>query len=324
MFVVRSIVVAASIVLTAAAVPAAATDYYPNHTVKIIVPFGAGGPADVYSRQIAQVLSARLKQSVVVENRTGGGGVVGAAAVAKSPPDGYTLLVISNALTANETLIPNRPYVLTRDFAPVAPLNYSELVMVVPPSIPVENLQSFIAFVRKRPGQLSYASAGTGTPYHMAGELFKKMTGTNMIHLQYPVSGELRDAVLDGRIDMTFDAITTMAPNVLAGKVRALGTSAASRSRVLPDVPTIAEAGVPGFDAVLWLGIVAPAATPRPVVELLNTAINQAIASAELADAWARQGANPMTMTPDEFGAFMRRDVAKWAQVARFAGAIGQ
>jgi tripartite-type tricarboxylate transporter receptor subunit TctC len=321
----QRIAVAALLALgaAAAAVPAAAQDY-PNHPIKLIVPFGAGGPGDVFSRQVAQFLPDILKQSVVVENRPGAASIIGADAVAKSAPDGYTLLTISNTLTANETLFPHRSYVLTRDFVPVATLNYSELVMVVHPSLPAHNLQEFIALAKAEPGQLNYASSGTGTPYHMAAELFKKMTGTDIVHVPHRASGDQRNAVLGGHIDMTFDAITTMAANVQAGQVRALGTSAAKRSKVLPDVPTIAEAGVPGFDAVIWLGITAPAGTPEPIVDKLNAAINQTIARPEIVAAWEKQGATPMTMTPAEFGAFLRKDIEKWAQVAKFSGAVAQ
>jgi tripartite-type tricarboxylate transporter receptor subunit TctC len=322
MLFVRRVAIAVSLTLGAATVVPAAD--YPSRPVKIIAPFGVGGPADVYSRQVAQLLSAQLRQTFAVENRAGGAAVIGAGAVAKSAPDGYTLLAISNALTANETLAPNRPYVLMRDFVPVATLNYSELVMVVHPSMPANDLQAFIAFAKKRPGQLSYGSSGVGTPYHMAAELFKKMTGTNIVHVSFRASGDLRESILDGHLDMTFDAITTMVANVQAGKVRALGTSAATRSKVLPDVPTIAEAGVPGFDAVLWLGIVAPAGTPRPIVNQLNATINQIIARPEIADDWARQGATPMTMTPAEFDVFLRKDIEKWMRVARFSGALSQ
>src|SRR5215470_3007672 len=279
----QRIAIAALLALSAAvaAAPADAQDY-PNHPIKIIVPFGAGGPGDVFTRQVAQFLPELLKQSVVAENRPGAASVIGADVAAKSAPDGYTLLTISNTLTANETLYPHRPYVLMRDFVPVATLNYSELVMVVHPSVPAKNLQEFIALAKARPGQLNYASAGTGTPYHMAAELLKKMTGIDIVHVPHRASGDQRNAVLGGHLEMTFDAITTMAANVQAGQVRALGTSAATRSRVLPDVPTIAEAGVPGFDAVIWLGIVAPAGTPKPIVDRLNAAINQTIARAEI------------------------------------------
>ncbi len=309
--------------LAAAVVPADAQDY-PNHPIKIIAPFGAGGPGDVFSRQVAQFLGEQLKETVVVENRPGAASIIGADAVAKSAPDGYTLLTVSNTLTATETLFPTKSYVLMRDFVPVAPLNYSELVMVVHPSVPAKNLQEFIALAKAKPGQLNYASSGTGTPYHMAAELFKKMTGTDIVHVPHRASGDQRNAVLGGHIEMTFDAITTMAPNVQAGLVRALGTSAATRAKVLPDVPTIAEAGVPGFEAVIWLGIMAPAGTPKPIVDKLNAAINQTIARPEIVSAWERQGATPMTMTTAEFDAFLRKDIEKWAQVAKFSGAISQ
>jgi tripartite-type tricarboxylate transporter receptor subunit TctC len=315
---------AVALLLTLPAAAQAVAQDYPDHPVRIIAPFGVGGPADVFSRQVALFLSALLKQAVVVENRAGGAAIIGADAAAKSAPDGYTLLTISNALTANETLFPNKPYVLMRDFVPVAGFNYSELVMVVHPSVPAQNLQEFVALAKAKPGQLKYASAGVGTPYHMAAELFKKMTGTDIVHVPHRASGDQRAAVLDGRIEMTFDAITTMAANVKNGKVRAIGTSAATRSRVLPDVPTIAEAGVPGFEAVIWLGIMAPAGTPKPIVDKLNVAINQAIALPEISAAWERQGATPMTMTPAEFATFLRKDIEKWAQVAKFSGAIGQ
>jgi tripartite-type tricarboxylate transporter receptor subunit TctC len=323
--IIRTFVIIQIAIALLLALPAAAVDLdYPDHPVRIIAPFGTGGPADIFSRQVALFLSAQLRQAFVVENRTGGAAVLGANEVAKSPPDGYTLLTISNALTAGETLFPNKPYVLMRDFAPVAPFNYSELVMVVHPSVPANNLQEFVALARANPGQLNYASAGAGTPYHMAAELFKKMTGTDIVHVPHRASGDQRKAVLDGRIEVTFDAITTMAAKVKSGDVRALGTSAATRSRVLPDVPTIAEAGVPGFDAAVWLGLVAPAGTPKPVVDALNAAISETVARTDIGASWRRQGATPMTMTPAEFDAFLRKDIEKWAQVARFSGAVGQ
>ena len=221
---------------------------YPNKTVRIIVPFGAGGPADVFSRQLAQHLSESLKQSFVVEDRPGAGSIIGSDAVAKSPPDGYTLLTMSNTHTVNESLTPNKPFQLMRDFVPVAGINYSDLVMVIHPSVPAKDLKEFIALAKSKPGELNYASSGPGTPYHMAGELFKSLSGTNLVHVPHKASGEMRNSVIGGHVQMTFDAITTMTSNVKAGQVRALGTSAAKRSTVLPDVPTIAEAGVPGYE----------------------------------------------------------------------------
>ncbi len=301
--------------------PVAAETDYPSRPIRIIAPFGAGGPGDVFSRQLAQYLPQVLKQAVVVEDRPGAASIIGTDAVAKSAPDGYTLLTVSNTLTTNETLFPNRPYVLMRDLVPVATLNYSELVMVIHPSVPAKNLTEFIAYAKSKPAQLNYASAGGGTPYHMAGELFKAMTGVEMVHVPHKASGDARNSVIGGHIEMMFDAITTMAPNVLAGQVRALGTSALTRSKVLPDVPTISEAGVPGFEATIWLGMMAPAGTPKPIIDKLNEAINVTIKRPEIVAAWERQGATPMVMTAQEFDTFMRKDIEKWANVVKLSGA---
>src|SRR4249920_1081621 len=314
-----ALTLAASLVLPLSPAVAQAQDY-PAHPVKIVVPFGAGGPADVYSRVLAQHLSDALKQPFVVEDRPGAGSIIGTDAVAKSAPDGYTLLAMSNTHTTNESLIPNKPFQLMRDFVPVAGINYSDLVMVVHPSVPAKDLKEFIAFAKSKPGELNYASSGAGTHYHMAGELFKAMSGTNLVHVPHKASGEARNSVIGGHVQMMFDAITTMTPNVKAGQVRALGTSAAKRSTVLPDVPTIAEAGVPGYEATIWLGIMAPAATPKAIVEKLNAEINKVIARPDVKEAWAKQGAVPMIMTPAEFDKYLRADIDKWAKVVKMSG----
>src|SRR5712672_2914964 len=245
---------ALAILLCPSQVPA---QTYPSKSVKVVVPFGAGGPADVYARVLAQHLTEALKQSFVIENRPGAGALIGTDAVAKSAPDGYTLLVMSNAHTTNESLIPNKPFQLMRDFVPVAGINYSDLVMVVHPSVPAKDLKEFIAYAKSKPGELNYASSGTGTPYHMAGELFKAMSGTNVVHVPHKASGEARNSVIGGHVQMMFDAVTTMTPNVQAGQVRALATTGLKRSELMPDVPTVAEAGVPGYEATIWLGVMA-------------------------------------------------------------------
>jgi tripartite-type tricarboxylate transporter receptor subunit TctC len=288
--------------------------------VKIVVPFGAGGPADVYARVVAQHLSEALKQPFVVEDRPGAGSIIGSDAVAKSPADGYTLLVMSNTHTTNETLIVNKPFVLMRDFVPVAGINYSELVMVIHPSVPAKDLGEFIAYAKARPGELNYASSGTGTPYHMAAELFKAMSGTNLIHVPHKASGEARNSVIGGHVQMMFDAITTMAENVKAGQVRALGTSASRRSSVLPEIPTIAEAGVPGYESTIWIGIMAPAGTPTVVIDKLNSEINKVIERPDVKEAWDKQGAVPLRMSPAEFDKYLRADIEKWAQVIKVSG----
>src|SRR6186997_2525134 len=269
--------------------PASAQNY-PNHPVKLIVPFGAGGPADVYARVLAQHLSEETKQSFVVEDRPGAGSIIGTDAVAKSAPDGYTLLVMSNTHTTNESLLPNKPFQLMRDFVPVATVNYSDLLMVVHPSVSAKSVKEFIDLAKKEPGKLNYASSGPGTPYHMAGELFKALAGVDIVHVPYKGSSGARTDMLGGQMQMMFDAITTMAPHVQAGKLRALGTSGKVRSSVLADVPTVAEAGVPGYEAVIWLGIMAPAGTPRAIVERLNAEITKATGAAEMRAAWAKQG----------------------------------
>jgi tripartite-type tricarboxylate transporter receptor subunit TctC len=305
--------------LLATTVPVAAQDY-PARQVRIIVPFGAGGPADVYARVLAQHLSEELKQSFIVENRPGAGSIIGTDAVAKSAPDGYTLLLMSNTHTTNESLVATKPFRLMQDFVPVAPINYSDLIMVVHPTVPAKNLKDFIALAKGKPGDLNYASSGAGTPYHMAGELFKAMSGTSIQHVPHKASGEARSAVLGGHVQMMFDAITTMTTNVTAGQVRALATTGTRRSALTPDVPTVAEAGVPGYEATIWLGVMAPAGTPKPVVDKLNAEINKVIARPDVKDAWAKQGAVPMAMTPAAFDAYLRADIERWAKVVAQSG----
>jgi tripartite-type tricarboxylate transporter receptor subunit TctC len=227
---------------------------------------------------------------------------------------------MSNTHTTNESLAANKPFQLMRDFVPVAGINYSDLVMVVHPSVPAKDLKEFIAYAKANPGKLNYGSSGAATPYHMAGELFKAMTGTDLVHVPHKASGEMRSSVIGGHVQMAFDAITTMASNVKAGQVRALGTSAAQRSSVLPDVPTVAEAGVPGYESTIWLGIMAPAGTPKAIVDKLNAEIVKAVNRPDVKEAWDKQGAVPLVMTPAEFDTYLRKDIEKWAQVVKTAG----
>ncbi|MGL3209631.1 tripartite tricarboxylate transporter substrate binding protein [Bradyrhizobium sp. BR 1433] len=290
---------------------------YPARPVRIIVPFGPGGPADVVARQIGSILQESLGQPFVVENRTGAGGVIGTLEVAKAPADGYTLLMMSNTQTANESLVPQRKYELMRDLTPIASLNTSDLVIVVHPAVQAKTLQEFIALAKARPGKLNYASSGQGTPYHMAGELFKAMAGIDVVHVPYRNSGEARGGVIGGQVQMMIDAVPAMAPNVAENQVRALATTGKIRSTALPNVPTVIEAGVSGYEATIWLGLMAPAGTPKPIVDKLNAAVNAAIRRPEVEKLWAAQGAVPMTMTPEAFGAFLRADIVKWAGVVK-------
>jgi tripartite-type tricarboxylate transporter receptor subunit TctC len=310
----------ALVALTAITLPAAAQEY-PSRNVKIIVPFGPGGPADIYARFLGQHLSEALKQPFVIENRPGAGAVIGTDEVAKSAPDGYTLLMMSNTHTTNETLIPNKPYQLMRDFAPVSPVNYSDLVMVVHPSLLVKDLKEFIALAKAKPGGLNYASSGPGTPYHMAGELFKAMSSTDIVHVPHRASGEARNSVMGGHVQMMLDAISTMAPTIQGGQVKALGVTGKKRSSILPDVPTIDEAGVPGYEATIWLGLMAPKGTPQPIVEKLNAEVTKVLNRSNVKEAWAKQGVETMTMTPAEFDTYLRDDIEKWASVVKVSGA---
>jgi tripartite-type tricarboxylate transporter receptor subunit TctC len=309
-------------VLTAALVAGPAwAQTYPTKPVKIISPFSAGGPADIYARYLGQRLEKPLGQSFVVENRVGGGGIIGADAVAKSAPDGYTLLVMSNTHTVNESLVTKKPYKLMTDLVPVAPLNYSDLLLVVNPAVPAKNLKELLDLAKANPGKLNYASSGPGTPYHMAGELFKAMAGVNIVHVPHKESSGARTSVMGGQVEMMFDAITVMAKLAEAGKVRAIASSGKTRSAVMPDIPTVSEAGVPGYDAVIWLGIMAPAGTPKPIVDRLNAEIAKVVSNPEVKADWAKQGAVPMTMTPDQFAQYLRDDIEKWAKVVKVSGA---
>src|SRR2546426_8003708 len=293
----------------------------PAKPVKIVVPSSTGGPADIYARFIGDRLQKTLAQPFVVENRPGAGAIIGTDAVAKSAPDGYTLLMMSNTHTVNESLISNKPYSLMRDLAPISPINYSDLLLVVNPSVPAQNLKELIALAKAKPGVLNYASSGPGTPYHMAGELFKAMAGIDVVHVPHKGNAEARTSVIAGDVQMMFDAITTMAQLSRAGKVRAIATSGRTRSTIMPEVPTVSEAGVPGYESVIWLGLMAPAATPKPNIEKLNLEIQRIIRLPDVKEVWAKQGAVPIHMTSAEFGKFLEEDIQKWAKVVKVSGA---
>lgn len=296
---------------------AAKADDYPSRPVKIIVPFGAGGPTDVYARAIGEELRKSLHQPFVMENRPGAGTTIGTEVVAKSSPDGYTLLMVSGTQTVNETLYAHKQYQLMRDLVPIAPLIDTDLVLVVHPSVPARNLNELLALARAKPGTINYGSSGPGSNYHMAGELLKNLTGVDIVHVPYKGSTGARNDILSGQIQILFDSVPTMAPMIKAGLVRALGTSGKVRSPTLPDVPTIAEAGAPGFNATLWVGFMAPAGTPQPIVDKLNQQITKILARPDIKEAWEKTGATPIVMTQPEFKTFMDGQVAKWANVIK-------
>jgi len=307
---------ALAIAATIGAPPCKADDY-PSRAVRIIVPFGAGGPTDVYTRAIAEELRKALHQTFVMENKPGAGTTIGTDYVAKAAPDGYTLLMVSGTQTVNETLYTKKPYHLMRDLVPIAPLIDSDLVLVAHPSVPAKSVKELLALARAKPGTLNFGSSGPGSNYHMAAELLKHLTGINIVHVPYKGSTGMRTDILSGQIQMLFDSVPTMAPLIKAGKVRALGTSGTARSAILPDVPTIAEAGVPGFQATLWVGFMAPAGTPQPIVDKLNAEITKIVSRPDIKAAWQKQGAEPVTMTQPQFKAFMDAQIAKWAELIK-------
>lgn len=292
---------------------------WPSRTVRIVVPFGAGGPADIYARQLGERLGAELGQAFVVENRPGGGAVIGTDAVAKAAADGHTLLMMSNTHTANETLLPNRPYVLLRDFVAVAPVNIANHALITRPDLAVSSVGELIAMAKSRPGELNYASSGPGTPYHIAGAAFCHRAGIRVEHVPFRGSGEARTAIISSTVDWMFDSITTQIQNIQGSKVKGLATSGTRRSALLPDLPTVSEAGVPGYTASIWLGIMAPTGTPDSVVQRLNQAIGKITTAEDTRGVWARQAVEPMPMTPSEFHAFLEQDIKDQAEVIRAA-----
>jgi tripartite-type tricarboxylate transporter receptor subunit TctC len=318
-FALRALLALLSLALLAPATPSLAQTY-PERPVRVIVPYSPGGPTDIYGRLLAEGLGEALKQPFIMENRPGAGTVVGTDVAAKSTPDGYTLLMMSSTHTVNESLVHNKSYQLMRDFVPIAPVVSSDLVMVVPLSLPVNNVADFIALAKEKPGTLNFASSGQGSNYHMAGELLKAMAGIDIVHVPYRGSGGARTDILAGEVQMMFDSVPTMAQLVLAKQIKALATTGKERSPILPDVPTMSEAGVPGYEASLWIGLMAPAGTPQPIVDKLNTEVNKVLARPDVKEILAKQGAVPMVMTPSEFDAFLRKEIAKWEKVVTSAG----
>ena len=312
----RRIALAAAAFAVTICGPVSADDY-PSRPVKIIVPFGAGGPTDVYTRAIGEELRKSLHQPFVMDNRPGAGTTIGTDFVAKSPPDGYTLLMVSGTQTVNETLYAHKQYQLMRDLVPVAPLIDTDLVLVVHPSVPAKTLGELLALARSKPGTINYGSSGPGSNYHMAGELLKNLAGVDIVHVPYKGSTGARNDILSGQIQMLFDSVPTMAPMIKAGLVRPLGTTGKTRSAILPDVPTIAEAGVAGFNATLWVGFMAPAGTPQPIIDKLNQAITKITSRPDTKEAWEKTGATPITMTQTDFKVFMDGQVAKWANIIK-------
>jgi tripartite-type tricarboxylate transporter receptor subunit TctC len=314
----RAWLLAASVL---AATPAfAQADWPAAKPIRIVVPFAAGGTSDILARLLGEQLQARLKQTVLVENKAGAGGVIGADAVAKAPPDGYTLLLGTIASHAiNPVLQPKMPYDAAKDFAPVMLLGSISNVLLVGAAQPAHNVKELIAQAKAKPGSLQFGSAGTGSSQHMSGETFKLMAGVDITHVPYKGSAPSMQDLIGGQIPMSFETATVALPQIQAGKVRALAVTSAKRTKVLPEVPTLAEAGVPGFDVSSWQAFYAPAGTPPAIVKRLNTELAAIIATPEVKAKMEGLGLEYTPNTPEQFAEFGRAELAKWAKVVKEA-----
>jgi tripartite-type tricarboxylate transporter receptor subunit TctC len=300
---------------------AALAQAYPAKPIRLVVPFPPGGSTDIVARIVAQKLSDRLGQQVVVENRGGAGGTIGAEAVAKAPPDGYTLVVGTTSTHAVAPSVYGKiGYDPVKDFAPISLIAVTPYLLVVNPSVNVKSLQEFVGYVKARPGKLNYASAGTGSTTHLAMEMLKSAAGLYIVHIPYNGNGPAGTAVIAGQVEILFGSLPAVLPHAKSGRVRPLAVGTPKRSPSLPDVPTVAESGFPGFDASLWLAIMAPAGTPAPIVDRLQKEIHAVIASPDTADALNKAGAEPITSTPAELAAMVKDGVEKYGKVVKQAG----
>ena len=299
---------------------AAVADVYPSKPVKLILPFPPGGGTDILGRLIGEQLAVRLGQPVVQENRGGAGGNLGAEAVARAAPDGYTLLLAAPTLAISPALYPKLAYDPLKDLAPIALVATVPNVMITHPSVPARTLQEFIALAKRRPGELNFGSGGAGTSNHLGGELFNMVAGVKLEHVPYKGVNLAMQDVLAGNVQLVFIGIPAAAPHIRAGKLRALAVVAPRRSSALPDVPTAAEAGLPGFEVTTWYGVLAPAGTPRAIIERLNTELARIMLAPELQPRLADMATDPRAGTPEEFGAYLREETAKWGKVIRDAG----
>jgi tripartite-type tricarboxylate transporter receptor subunit TctC len=307
--------------LAAAAAGAAfAQAGYPSKPVRMVVPSSAGGGTDIVARIIAPELSKRLGQQVIIDNRPGAGTMIGIEVAAKSPADGYTLLMGLSTLAINPALYKKVPYDAMRDFAPITQAISSPAIMVVHPSVPVKTVKELIAFARARPGQLNYASAGTGTYPHMTMELFLSMAKLKMVHIPYKGSGPAMIDMVAGHVAVMAGTILTGIPHVRSGRLRGLGVTSAARSAVAPDIPTIAEAGLPGYEATQWYGVLAPARTPKEIVTRLHGEVTRVLQQPEIKERLAGDGVDTVGSSPEEFARYIQSELTKWAKVARDAG----
>ena len=314
----RHVLVIAAIVGSALAAPAVAQTF-PAKTVRMVVPFAAGGSTDI----VARVLSARLTemwgQSVVVDNRAGGGTVIGTEIVARSPPDGYTLLVTPAPFTINPSLLKKLPYDALNDFTPITLVNTTPLVVVVNPGVPARSIKELIALAKAKPGQLNFGSSGTGGSNHLAGELFNAMAGVKIVHVPYKGNAPALTDLVGGHVDLLFNGLTSAFALIKADKIRALAVTSRERSPVLPELPTVSESGLKGFEAVAWNGLSAPAKTPREIVLKIQGDVVKIVQAPELKERLKAEGSDPVGSTPEQYAIFLREEIAKWAKVIAFA-----
>jgi tripartite-type tricarboxylate transporter receptor subunit TctC len=300
---------------------AAAAQPFPARPIRVVVPLAAGGPADIFARAIAEKLSPALGQPVVVDNRPGANTNIGTELVAKAAPDGYTLLLTASTHTINPSLYANLPFDPIRDFAPITLVAQTPLVMVLHPSVAAKSVREFIALAKSRPGQINFGSAGSGSTLHLAGEMFNVLAGVKLVHVPYKGVTQAMNDLLGGHLALMFPGAPIALPHARAGKLHALATTGAERTPAAPELPTVAEAGVPGFEVTVWYGVFAPAGTPPPVINRLNGDLTQIVQLAEIRSRWAALGADPLTSTPAELAAFLGADLRKWAKVVKDSGA---
>ena len=318
----RQLVAAALAALAAlAANGPALAEAYPSKPIKIVVPYTPGGPTDIAARIVGQKLSEQLRQPVIIDNKPGAGGNIGADAVAKAPADGYTLLLVTTGHTINPALYPKMPYDLKKDLVPVSQLTSGPMVVAVNPGLGVNSIQELIALAKAKPGTLNFASAGNGASTHLAPELFSMMAGIKMNHIPYKGSAPALTDVMAGNAQVAFDFMTSAMPYVRGGKLKGLATTGLTRSPAAPELPTVAEAGVPGFEVIGWNGVMVPAGTPAEVIAKLNAEIKKALALPEVSDRIAALGSSAHWSAPADFGNYVQAETAKWGKVVKASGA---
>jgi tripartite-type tricarboxylate transporter receptor subunit TctC len=308
-----------SVIALFAVASAACAQTYPAKTVRLVVPFLAGGSTDIVGRTVAQKLSEMWGQQAFVDNRPGGGTTIGTDLVAKAAPDGYTLLVTPAPFTINPSLLPKLPYDALNDFAPITLINTTPLVMVVHPGVPAKNIKELIALAKSKPGKLNFGSSGTGGSNHLAGELFDAMAGVKMVHIPYKGNAGALTDIVGGHLDVVYNGVTSAIALIKGDKLRALAVTSLQRTPALPDVPTLNESGLKGFEAVAWNGLTAPAKTPRDVIMKINADVLKIISSPELRERLKADGSDPVGNSPEQFATFLRDEIAKWAKVIKFA-----